>query len=90
MPPKSANPEFQTLLDEIDNFYFAKELEGYDILHHNTALEAAWGGAGKTAESSAHESFSTAVLCTSDGYEEGGVPLSLNIYINKAEDAIDK
>jgi hypothetical protein len=43
MPPKSANPKFQTLLDEINNFYFSKEMEGFDVLHHKNIADALKG-----------------------------------------------
>jgi hypothetical protein len=89
MKPKSANPEFQTLLDEIDNFYFGKELEGFDALHHNTASDAQ-AGAEENEESSAHEIYVGAELASTQGTVEGGVPLGLNLYINMMEDAIDE
>jgi hypothetical protein len=89
MPPKSANPEFQTLLNEIDHFYFTKEMESFEALHHSSAEEAE-KGILENGESSAHEVFAKTALCNTWGFIQGRVPLCLNLYINKVEDAIDE
>jgi hypothetical protein len=89
MPPVSANPKFQRLLTEIDNFYFTKELEGFEVLNYKdvkTAKEAS-----RTVEAStAHGLFCDLMMkCSNYGIMGEKMPLSINLYVNRMEKALD-
>jgi hypothetical protein len=87
MPPISANPRYQRLLEEINNFYFRGHIDRFENLNSKTVGEAL---TAITKNGDVHQNVTSLFyvnMMARAGEEK--LPISVSKYVNSMDKAID-